>query len=208
AEPLELLARAQLTLLDVGPAGECPPIADDDGDMGFGIQVEAMQRVVERQHHLVGEGVELRRPVQPQRRDSVGALILHQFRHAILPGWPAPLPSPGAASANEPRAFMPRLAARRLGSTLPDETLRRAVGSGKQRNLVLDPPDSGHTLGGCAERPSLGVGMHHTPEMGDAILDDDIDGGAGGPAVALELFLYPGPKALIVGGDDVLPARP
>ena len=64
AELQELLAAAQLALLDVGAAREGAAVAAQDGDLRLVVGVEAMQRIAQRADQLVAEGVELLRAIR------------------------------------------------------------------------------------------------------------------------------------------------
>src|SRR5262249_9550433 len=83
AEPLELLALAELALMDVGAAGEGATATAQDRHVGVGVRVEAAERLVQGHDQLVAEGVELFRPVQGDGRDMVFASVLDE--HAESP---------------------------------------------------------------------------------------------------------------------------
>src|SRR5437899_12003649 len=79
-EPQELLAAAQLALLYVGATGKGAAIAAQDGDMRLLVAIEAVQRVAQRTHQFVAEGVQLLRSIQHQRHDLAVARVGHE-RH-------------------------------------------------------------------------------------------------------------------------------
>jgi hypothetical protein len=78
AQPLELLARAQLALSHVGAGGKGAPTAMDDGHVGLGVGIEAPERLPQGHDELVAEGVELLGTVEREGRDVVSARVLDE----------------------------------------------------------------------------------------------------------------------------------
>jgi hypothetical protein len=64
ARPLQLLARAELTLLHVSPRAERAAGAAQNRDLELGVGVEFEERVVDVLHELIVRRVELLRAVQ------------------------------------------------------------------------------------------------------------------------------------------------
>ena len=69
------LTRAQLPLLHVGARGKRPAGAGEDGDIGLGVEVEAVHRGQGLPRHVVVEGVQAGRPVEGDCRDTVADVV-------------------------------------------------------------------------------------------------------------------------------------